>query len=104
MNLWERRKKRARPTRSAAGIRPVRPRRRLIHQTCSEMKNSKKQNRRGRADADPPEMKAVGIDFNPAPDAEERLCRLFTILLKLAGDELPLPGMDSTREDGGAKD
>ena len=30
-----------------------------------------------------PEFKVVGIDFNSGPDAEERLHRLFTILLTL---------------------
>ena len=41
-------------------------------------------------------MKVVGIDFNPGPDAEERLRRLFIILLKLADDELPLAGNDES--------
>ena len=30
-----------------------------------------------------PEFRVVGIDFNSGPDAEERLHRLFTILLTL---------------------
>ena len=45
-------------------------------------------------------MKTVAIDFNPGPDAEERLRRLFIILLKLADDELPLPGTGSPPDDG----
>ncbi len=45
-------------------------------------------------------MKVVEIDFNPGPDAEERLRRLFTILVKLADDDLPLPGTDPSPDDG----
>ncbi len=41
---------------------------------------------------DAPEPKIVGTDFNLGPDAEERLRRLFIILLKLADDELPFQG------------
>ena len=66
------------------------------------MKNAKRQNRRGRPENDPPEMKLVGIDFNPGPDAEERLRRLFIILLKLADDEMP--GIGSPPHDGMEKE
>ena len=45
-------------------------------------------------------MRVVGIDFNPGPDARERLRRLFIILLKLADDELPQPGTSSPPDDG----
>ena len=34
-------------------------------------------------------MRVVGIEFKPGPDAQERLRRLFLILLKLADDEMP---------------
>ena len=37
---------------------------------------------------------ATGIDFKPAPDAEERLRRLFTILARLVEDEPPSLGID----------
>lgn len=40
-------------------------------------------------------MRLVGIDFNPGPDAEDRLRRLFTILVRLVGDDLPLPNAES---------
>ena len=49
-------------------------------------------------------MKVVGIDFNPGPDAQERLCRLFIILLKLPDDELPLSGPGSRQDDGHEED
>ena len=53
--------------------------------------------RRRRLAKDVPGMRVVGIDFNPAPDAEDRLHRLFTILLKLADDSLQTP---SSPDDG----
>ena len=58
------------------------------------MKSEKRQKRRPSQGEDAPELKIVGIDFNPGPDAEERLRRLFIILLKLADDEMP--GTDSS--------
>ena len=44
-------------------------------------------------------MRVVGIDFKPGPDAQERLRRLFLILLKLADDEMP--GADPLSDEGG---
>ena len=43
----------------------------------------------------------VGIDFNPAPDAGERLRRLFTMLVKLVEDDPPVPGTDPSPDDDG---
>ena len=40
----------------------------------------------------------VGIHFNPAPDAGERLRRLFT---KLVVDDPPVPGTDPSPDDDG---
>ena len=48
------------------------------------MEDRQKYGRRGRSTENTPEMRVVGIDFNPAPDAEGRLRRVFTILLKQA--------------------
>ena len=63
------------------------------------MKYAKRQKKkRGRPEKGPPDMKLVGIDFNPGPDAQERLRRLFLILLKLANDEMP--GTDPATDDG----
>ena len=56
--------------------------------------------RRGR-ESDAPDMRVVGIDFNPGPDAEERLRRLFTILVRLADDELPALGAEHRADEGG---
>ena len=38
-----------------------------------------------------PELKVVEICARPGPDGEERLRRLFTLLVKLASDDEALP-------------
>ena len=38
-----------------------------------------------------PELKVVEIHSTPGPDGEERLRRLFTLLVKLASDDEALP-------------
>ena len=59
------------------------------------MRDTKHRTKRRDRESDAPDMRVVGIDFNPGPDAEERLRRLFTILVRLADDELPFPNADS---------
>ena len=44
-------------------------------------------------------MRVVGIDVKPAPDAQERLRRLFTILVELAQDDPPRPETDPQPDD-----
>ena len=56
-----------------------------------DVANTKGQKRSGR---DAAEIRVVGIDVKPAPDAQARLRRLFSILVKLAEDDLPTPGTD----------
>ena len=51
-------------------------------------------NRRRRTARDEPELRVVGIDVKPAPDAQARLRRLFTILVELAQDDPPRPETD----------
>ena len=51
-----------------------------------------------------PEMRIVGIDVKPAPDVQERLRRLFTILVELAEDDLPRPETDPQPDDGGEEE
>ena len=46
----------------------------------------------------------VGIDVKPAPDAQARLRRLFTILAELAADDLSTPGADPSPHDGGEEE
>ena len=57
--------------------------------------------RRGRPPRDAPDMRVVGIEFNPAPDAQDRLRRLFTILAQVMDDGPPVPGMDSQTDEEG---
>ena len=60
--------------------------------------------RRGRRASDAPELRVVGIDFKPAPDAEERLRRLFTILARLVEGDLATPEAESLQGEGEGKD
>ena len=48
-------------------------------------------------------MRVVGIDLKPAPDAEERLRRLFTILARLVEDDPPMMETDPPRDDSGER-
>ncbi len=63
------------------------------------LKEAKSRTKPGNRDGDAPEMRVVGIDFNPGPDAEDRLRRLFTILLKLADDDSPQDPSGEERAD-----
>ena len=65
------------------------------------MEDLKIQKRRGRPGNDAPEVRIVGIDFNPGPDAADRQRRLLAILVKMAGEELPLSGADPLPDGGG---
>ena len=55
--------------------------------------------RRRKTARDEPELRVVGIDVKPAPDAQERLRRLFTILVELAQDDPPRPETDPQPDD-----
>ena len=50
-----------------------------------------------------PELGVVRVQCNPAPDAEDRLRRLFTLLVKhAAGNGITPPEQKSPLEEGGA--
>ena len=49
-------------------------------------------------------MRVVGIDFNPGPDAEERLRKLFTFLVRLVDDDLPFSGTEPPPGEGGEEE
>ena len=57
--------------------------------------------RRGRRANDTPELRVVGIDFKPAPDAEERLRRLFTILARVVEGDPYTPRTEPSPDDEG---
>ena len=48
-----------------------------------------------------PELRVVGIDFKPAPDAEDRLRRLFTILARMVEDDSATLEADPSADDDG---
>ena len=74
------------------------------------MKDKKRQNRRGKPTGDAPELRVVEINYDPGPDAEDRLRRLFAILLEHAAGESQAvpedapadatPGDDAEEEEG----
>ena len=90
---------RRRPNRTPVtrGQRPNPPPLRL--RTMKDTTGKNRPNRRRRPAGEDPEMRVVGIDVKPAPDAQERLRRLFTILVELAQDDLPPPGADPSPDD-----
>ncbi len=59
------------------------------------MKESKSRAQSKIGDRAPGELRVVAINCNPAPDAEDRLRRLFTLLLELTADD----GQTAARED-----
>lgn len=62
-----------------------------------EMKTRDQSKRTDRAQS---ELRVAGIDYNPAPDADERLRRLITMLIKVAANHRPtVPALDSHMED-----
>ena len=69
------------------------------------MKDDKKQKKRGKPEADPEEIGVVRVFSNPGPDAEERLRRLMTLMIKYAtGNGQAEPeGDDAVHEDDHAE-
>ena len=65
------------------------------------MEDSKKHKKRGESGKDAPEVRIASIDFNPGPDAADRQRRLLAILVKMAGEELPLSGADPLPDGSG---
>ena len=63
------------------------------------MKEAKSRTESKKSGGTTSEFGAVTIDFNPAPDAEDRLRRLFTLLLKYAARE----GQAASTPNGSAK-
>ena len=48
-------------------------------------------------------MWVAGIDFNPGPDAQDRLRRLFTLLVKYAARDRQLSPRTDSSPDGGSE-
>ena len=64
------------------------------------MEDKQKYRRMGRSAENAPEMKVVGIAFKPGPDAEDRLRRLFTILLEHAVRDRQAVSAEDDAEEG----
>ena len=67
------------------------------------MKDNKHRDRPKSSGRTGPELRIVGIDFNPGPDAEDRLRRLFAILLKLTARDDRRPHQADASPDGGSE-
>ena len=63
------------------------------------MNDSKSQTRPKTPGRDAGELRVVAINCNPAPDAQDRLRRLFTLLLKHAAEERRDAPEDETSAD-----
>ena len=67
------------------------------------MKEATRRTKQKRRDGASDELRVVAINVNPAPDAQDRLRRLFTILARLAEDDEPSPANPSP-DDAPAKE
>ena len=66
-----------------------------------DLKDAGNRNKPNRSGGDSPELRVVGIDFNPGPDTQDRRRSLFTLLVEYANkDKLPPSETDSPSEDG----
>ena len=66
-----------------------------MKETTGQDQPKRKKKKAGNA----PELRVVGIDFKPAPDAEDRLRRLFTILARMVEDDSSTPETDPSADD-----
>ena len=68
------------------------------------MEDTKRQDKPKRTNGSP-ELRIVGIDCDPGPDAQDRLRRLFTLLVEHATkDRVPLSEADPPSENDGEAD
>ena len=63
------------------------------------MKEATRTTKQKRQDGASDDLRVVAINVNPAPDAQDRLRRLFTILARLAEDDKPTPVNPSPDDD-----
>ena len=79
---------------------PQSPIEHLDHQS-NDMEDTKSRDKRKGSSRGGSELGTVSISFNPGPDAQDRLRRLFTLLVKYATrDKLPSSETESSSEDG----
>ena len=70
----------------------------------TDIKNEKKQNGRRRPEGDASEFGVVRVFSKPAPDAEDRLRRLFTLLLRPPASDGEAASEKVSRPDDGHND
>ena len=63
------------------------------------MKEAKSRAQSKIGDRAPGELRVVGINCNPAPDVQDRLRRLFTLLLELTAGDGQTRASEDTMED-----
>lgn len=66
-----------------------------------EIPGQEQPKKRGRPPSDGPELRVAGVNFKPAPDAQDRLRRLFTILARVVESDAAMPDMEPQAEDSG---
>ena len=69
----------------------------------ASMKDARNRNKPKISGGDSPDMRVVGIDCNPGPDAQDRLRRLFTLLVKYAARDMQLTHRTDSSPDDGAR-
>ena len=70
----------------------------------SDMEDTKSEDKPKDSNRGAPELGTVSIDFNPGPDAQDRLRRLFTLLVKYAVRDRQLPPRADSSPDGGGEE
>ena len=75
-----------------------------IQRRNSDMEDNKSKDKQKSSSRWGSELGVVSIDFNPGPDAQDRLRRLFTLLIKLADDDQLDHGTDSSSAESGEDD
>ena len=69
------------------------------------MKDKKRQNRRGKPRSDASEIGVIRVLYNPGPDAEDRLRRLMSLMVRHATRDGQAPnGEDAPPDDRNADD
>ncbi len=69
-----------------------------------DTKDTNSQNKPKTPAKESPELRVVSIDYNPGPDAQDRLRRLFTLLVKYAVRDRQLPPRADSSPDGGGEE
>ena len=100
-SAWNREEGPAAP-RDANGLRARTRLSRRDHRTI-DMKDARSQNKPKISGGDSSEFGVVEFNYNPGPDAQDRLRRLFTLLVKYAARDMQLTHRTDSSPDDGAR-